>query len=172
MKKNLQNKSSGFTIIEVMIVLAIAALILVVVLIAIPQLQRNQRNAARRDILGRVKTELDNYAGNNNGQYPTDNNNATTGFSNGFRTRYLGCTNATTCGVNINDPRTGRPILMNNSDAIPVMNTAGDDNGGANINYSLGDICAGERPNGPGQARNYAIAVSLEGGASFCLDNR
>ena len=41
-----QSRSEGFTIIEVMIVLAIAAMILLVVLLAVPALQRNSRNTA------------------------------------------------------------------------------------------------------------------------------
>lgn len=40
-------KASGFTIIEVMIVLAIAGFIMGIVFVAIPQLQRNSRNSAR-----------------------------------------------------------------------------------------------------------------------------
>jgi len=44
MLKNIQKRSEGFTIIEVLIVLAIAGLIMVVVFIAVPNLQRNARN--------------------------------------------------------------------------------------------------------------------------------
>lgn len=68
MRKTIQNKDSGFTIIEVLIVLAIAALILVVVLIAIPQLQRNQRNSARQNDASRVVTSVQNWSANNNGR--------------------------------------------------------------------------------------------------------
>ena len=69
MLKNLLRKRSekGFTIIEVMIVLAIAGLILVVVLVAVPQLQRNQRNSARRNDASRVATAVSNWVSNNNG---------------------------------------------------------------------------------------------------------
>jgi type IV pilus assembly protein PilA len=61
-------KDGGFTIIEVMIVLAIAALILVVVLVAIPQLQRNQRNNARQNDTSRVLTAVQSWSSNNNGK--------------------------------------------------------------------------------------------------------
>jgi prepilin-type N-terminal cleavage/methylation domain-containing protein len=60
-------KDGGFTIIEVMIVLAIAALILVVVLVAIPQLQRNQRNSARQNEASRILVSVQNWSANNNG---------------------------------------------------------------------------------------------------------
>ena len=61
----------GFTIIEVMIVLAIAGLILVMVLIAIPQLQRNQRNTARQNDASRLATSVSTWSSNNNGAVPT-----------------------------------------------------------------------------------------------------
>jgi len=57
----------GFTIIEVLIVLAIAALILVVVLIAIPNLQRSQRNSARKSEASRILTAANTVVSNNNG---------------------------------------------------------------------------------------------------------
>jgi prepilin-type N-terminal cleavage/methylation domain-containing protein len=65
-------KAEGFTIIEVMIVLAIAGLIMVIVFIAVPQLQRNQRDNARQNTANRVESEFETFAGNNQGQYPVD----------------------------------------------------------------------------------------------------
>ena len=64
--KNLltKKKVSGFTIIEVMIVLAIAGLIMVIVFIAVPQLQRNQRDNARQNIANRERPEIETYDGN------------------------------------------------------------------------------------------------------------
>jgi prepilin-type N-terminal cleavage/methylation domain-containing protein len=47
MSKELTKKADGFTIIEVMIVLAIAGLIMLVVFLAVPSLQRNSRNEPR-----------------------------------------------------------------------------------------------------------------------------
>ena len=69
--KNALNKTyRGFTIIEVMIVLAIAGLIMVIVFFAIPQLQRNQRDNNRQSMTTRVKAELETYSSNNQGLYP------------------------------------------------------------------------------------------------------
>ncbi len=48
MLKDLKKKTDGFTIIEVLIVLAIAGLILLVVFLAVPSLQRNSRNSQYR----------------------------------------------------------------------------------------------------------------------------
>ncbi len=75
MENKIKKQSQGFTIIEVMIVLAIAALILVVVLIAVPQLQRNQRNSARANDASRVATSAANWSANNKGAtVPTSGN--------------------------------------------------------------------------------------------------
>lgn len=177
-KKNKTQK--GFTIIEVMIVLAIAGLILVVVLIAIPQLQRNQRNSARQANLARMVSEISNYAGNNNGKIPTSQ-----GEIDSMYQRYLGN------DVNTEDPTTGEstPIELSAFTAGPVSL---DDNP-AKISYDAttnvpsksegGDIgvayyqtdssCDGEQINTTGVGgRNFAVISILEGGAIYCLDNK
>lgn len=161
MRKNLLKKDEqGFTIIEVMIVLAIAALILVVVLVAIPQLQRNQRNQARQSMTARIVTEINNYAGNNNGQYPDANNTAWGDFVG----RYLDDPNA------YSDPLTDTNIAhQSNTTFNASRNLASFDPGEAN--YVVGSICDGEDIQ-PGEARNFSYQVGLEGGAVYCLDNR
>lgn len=67
MLKKLRNRESGFTIIEVLIVLAIAGLIMVVVFLAVPSLQRNSRNTARDSDAARVLAAVTNWVSNNNG---------------------------------------------------------------------------------------------------------
>jgi len=62
----------GFTIIEVVLVLAIAGLIFLMVFIALPALQRSQRNTQREDDLARVLTAANDYQTNNNGKSPWD----------------------------------------------------------------------------------------------------
>ena len=56
-----RSNQKGFTIIEVLIVLAIAALILLVVFLAIPGLQRSERNGRRRSDVAKIKLALYNY---------------------------------------------------------------------------------------------------------------
>lgn len=68
--KKLNRKDQGFTIIEVMIVLAIAALIMLIVFLAVPNLQRNSRNTGRKSDAGRVGTAATNFVSNNNGTLP------------------------------------------------------------------------------------------------------
>lgn len=70
MFKKLKKQSEGFTIIEVLIVLAIAGLIMLIVFLAVPALQRNQRNTSRRSDASRIGSAATNYATNNNGNLP------------------------------------------------------------------------------------------------------
>lgn len=66
-----QKRDQGFTIIEVLIVLAIAALILLIVFLAVPSLQRNSRNTQRKSDAANIAAAISNFAGNNNGALPT-----------------------------------------------------------------------------------------------------
>jgi prepilin-type N-terminal cleavage/methylation domain-containing protein len=63
-------KQSGFTIIEVMIVLAVAGLIMAIVFLAIPALQRSNRNTQRKNDATRLAGLVAEYNSNNNGQLP------------------------------------------------------------------------------------------------------
>ena len=74
---NSKRSLGGFTIIEVMIVLAIAALILLVVFLAVPALQRSQRNSARKSDAARIATSVVEYTANNQGALPTTAANCT-----------------------------------------------------------------------------------------------
>ena len=58
-----------------MIVLAIAGLILAVVFIAVPALQRNQRNSARRNDVAYVKAQLNQLVANRGNRIPAANEN-------------------------------------------------------------------------------------------------
>jgi prepilin-type N-terminal cleavage/methylation domain-containing protein len=71
--------SKGFTIIEVMIVLAIAGLILLIVFLAVPALQRNSRNTARKGDVGRVGSAATEFVSNNNGKLPAAGNASAAG---------------------------------------------------------------------------------------------
>lgn len=60
----------GFTIIEVVLVLAIAGLIFLMVFLALPALQRSQRDTTRRNELGEFRTQIVQYQSNNRGRVP------------------------------------------------------------------------------------------------------
>ncbi len=79
--KNKNNAMSGrslggFTIIEVVLVLAIAGLIFLMVFIALPQLQRAQRDTQRRNDLGKISQAITQFQTNNNGRLPSGANGA------------------------------------------------------------------------------------------------
>ena len=65
-----KGQQKGFTIIEVVLVLAIAALIFLMVFIALPALQRGQRDTARKQDANTVVTALNTWKGNHRGSMP------------------------------------------------------------------------------------------------------
>lgn len=67
MLKQSQKNNKGFTIIEVMIVLAIAGLILLIVFLAVPALQRSSRNTQRKTDIGTIGSAATTVVSNNNG---------------------------------------------------------------------------------------------------------
>lgn len=156
--KQLIGKEEGFTIIEVVLVLAIAGLIFMVVFLALPQLQRSRRDTQRRSDAGRVLAALESYASNHNGTYPvadaTDDgaNFGDYGDSNSFWGQYV-----ETGSTEMQDPSEGDYV-------ITFGGTGGVDAG--TLDYTLGEDCDGDSA-----ARNIAIQVGLEEG-SYCQDNK
>jgi prepilin-type N-terminal cleavage/methylation domain-containing protein len=67
----MQKQQKGFTIIEVLIVLAIAGLILLIVFLAVPALQRNSRNTQRKSDVSALLGATNEYIANHQGQIPT-----------------------------------------------------------------------------------------------------
>jgi len=63
-------RQQGFTIIEILIVLAIAGLIMIIIFFAVPALQRNSRNTQLRNDANVVLGFVNEYAANNNGTMP------------------------------------------------------------------------------------------------------
>jgi prepilin-type N-terminal cleavage/methylation domain-containing protein len=180
--KNLikSKKTSGFTIIEVMIVLAIAGLIMVIVFLAVPALQRNQRDNARQSIVNRVSAELTTYAGNNQGVFPflsTACGGTDTGKWCDFYNRYIVAGN-----INIKDPSTGANVFS--ATYVPVnIGTGACTPGNIPKTYTAGEfnVCLGARCNGESitnsgaanpQTRNYAVVLGLDrAGTVYCVDN-
>jgi prepilin-type N-terminal cleavage/methylation domain-containing protein len=71
LQKLQKRKESGFTIIEVLIVLAIAGLILLVVFLAVPALQRNSRNTTYRNEASRLVDGYGEISANSGGSVLT-----------------------------------------------------------------------------------------------------
>lgn len=74
--KQLKRNQSGFTIIEVMIVLAVAALIMLIVFLAVPALQRNARNTSRTADGSKIAAGVNECLSNKNGVVASCNSTA------------------------------------------------------------------------------------------------
>ena len=170
----------GFTIIEVVLVLAIAGLIFLMVFIALPALQRSQRNTQRGDDLSRILTAVNSYQSNNNGKLPfrTDGTNLT--IDDQFVARYVddNCETSdgeeyTSCGDQFTDPdgtiygfsyegnvssdgTTAEGETMDHIFHVYTNATCGDSEG--TVDLGSGD-------------RQVAIVYFMEGGAISCNDN-
>lgn len=82
MLDRIKKDNKGFTIIEVLIVLAIAGLIILIVFLAVPALQRNSRNTQRSNDAARVAGAINECLTNNNGNLTNCNNPAAAQLSN------------------------------------------------------------------------------------------
>jgi prepilin-type N-terminal cleavage/methylation domain-containing protein len=72
MLQNTKQRKEGFTIIEVLIVLAIAGLIMLIVFLAVPALQRNSRNTQQKNAAAAILATANEYQDINNGALPGD----------------------------------------------------------------------------------------------------
>ena len=183
-KMTTQNKK-GFTIIEVVLVLAIAGLIFLMVFIALPALQRSQRNTQRSDDMSRILTAANSYQSNNNGKTPFVNNDGTYSIAGTFIRRYIDETcpeteenpAAPTCdGSEFKDPDGNNYKMsydgsMNEEGVTGTVSQTWDENDHTIHVFtyaSCGD--EGSVVKGTGE-RQYAILYVQEGGAVTCNDN-
>jgi len=123
MFKNLKKRSEGFTIIEVMIVLAIGGLIMLIVFLAVPSLQRSQRNTNRNNDATRWAAAVTECLANHNNVTTTCN---TTGSAVQGAAQLTVNGAATTAVL----PATIPPSIINaatNSVAIVFANTCNAD---------------------------------------------
>ena len=93
-----KNNKKGFTIIEVVLVLAIAGLIFLMVFLALPALQRSQRDTQRKNDASRLRAAVTDYTSNNRGNLPWNGAN----LKSDFISKYITTNNTTT----FNDPST------------------------------------------------------------------
>lgn len=151
---NVQHKQKGFTIIEVVLVLAIAGLIFLMVFIALPALQRSQRDTQRKNDLSRAITAVNNYQSNNRGVLPSN-------WST-FISSYL-----TVNGDSFSDPDGTAYSFTQNTQANfdPTAFKSGV------IYYTTNAVCDGESVS-TGQGNNkVALQYKLEGGGTSCANN-
>ena len=193
----MKTNKKGFTIIEVVLVLAIAGLIFLMVFIALPALQRSQRNTQRSDDMSRILTAANSYQTNNNGKPPFTANDSGAGgtVAPTFVKRYVDETcgepsgddgiNYTCTGDEFRDPDGNNYKLKMEGSLNNEVATSDDDDAPAygTIDASWEDndhtihvftyaSCGDEGTvvKGTGE-RQYAILYVLEGGAVTCNDN-
>lgn len=165
---NTKQTVKGFTIIEVVLVLAIAGLIFLMVFVALPALQSGQRDTARRSDVSSVAAAVTDYSANNRGRVPTTAQLKT----------QLGAESATAATTNYAN-------LSNNSNNVVVASN--DPAGNKSTTDGLITVYPGLKcnPNPPatlpagnvslvaGSARQFATVTRIEAsnGAGYCLDS-
>ncbi len=163
MNKVQKQQDEGFTIIEVVLVLAIAALIMLMVFIALPALQRNQRDSARQNDVSRLQSALTNHKGRNRGQLPQANSGAYNNFF-GSSLRINNDAFADPSGENYD-----AQVIRTGSASQPQEFSADRAN---HIYFYPGASCDGENVTGniSTNARKVAIVKPLEGGGFHCTE--
>lgn len=162
-----EGSRGGFTIIEVVLVLAIAGLIFLMVFIALPALQRSQRDTQRRNDLGRLETAITQFQTNNNGRIPGGTAAGST-FPADFITQYL-VGKGGDPEEEFADPSLGayKIVLKPNSEASNTL-----EYGDATIYYYVQAKCEEDGKAVPSTGnRDYAIRYKLEGSGTYCQDN-
>ena len=168
-----QKTKKGFTIIEVVLVLAIAGLIFLMVFVALPALQRSQRDTQRRDDMARFMSQLNQYQANNNGATPTTGTgteaNLKTAYGN-FITDYL-----RVGGDSFVDPNgqnyTIESVTKCTNAASCTQKSVAADTAGAKIRVYTNATCNGEAPQYVSGDRKIAITYKLEGAGIYCGHN-
>ena len=154
---NIQQKEKGFTIIEVVLVLAIAGLIFLMVFIALPALQRNQRDTARKSDVTIVAAGVTSFSSNNRGAFPDalQIKSYATNVSDNSRTP-----DGTDANLRVNTV-TLTPLKPVDSE---IVVTKGTTCGAANTESVTF---------GKGSARQFTVVTKLEsgGGQVFCQES-
>lgn len=167
-------KKNGFTIIEVVLVLAIAGLIFLMVFIALPALQRSQRDSARRTEVGAVASAITSYMSNNRNNIPTAANIV----------QYI--TGESTGANQVPELESGIKVYVislsgDNPDLAPAVNETRGDAGDQLTVYAdqikvfFGYKCEDGGALSRGTSRQSAVAVALESGPAvgsiYCQTN-
>lgn len=152
---NVQKKKTGFTIIEVVLVLAIAGLIFIMVFTALPALQQGQRDTDRKHDVAKVLAAIQSYQSNNRNAMPSAND----AFAKYLDDTDNNGTVALTSGLTVTKSGTrGAQTVSGVSDT--------------NIVFVAEAKCGTENTVTAGGARQAAVLVQLEqGDAYYCESN-
>ena len=151
-------KQKGFTIIEVVLVLAIAALIFLMVFIALPALQKSQRDTARKNDVSVISGAVSSWQGNNrSGTFPT------AAQVREYADNVSGNTDLAVLTVGAAPSADDEAVTVANDATVVVYPEAKCDTVGASGAITL------DR----GTKRQYAVVTRLESGnnTGYCLDS-
>lgn len=177
--------SRGFTIIEVSLVLAIAGLIFLMMFIALPALQRSQRDTRRREDMMELISQVKKYQTNNRGALPGGGNKINDGGSlvvkansvggdntwAGFYNKYLGDNFIDPTGGSyelqvMNCGATGSGTDCNNSVLKSLPEASFPNN--YRIIVVLQATCSSEKAVVSSNPRKLAVLYRLEGAGVYC----
>ena len=193
MKKG-ERLKGGFTIIEVVLVLAVAGLIFAMAFIAVPALQRSQRDNTRRDDMTKFVTEVKRYQTSNRGNLPGAGNSSSSVIGvewdenwknqkpaantwDGFYASYLGERFRDPSGNNyklkIMDCKANRADSPCDSSVNTAINTLQSSSfGSGDYSYTMLVVtrgkCNGTSVVGSSSPRNLAVVYRLEGSGVYC----
>ncbi|MBQ6510950.1 hypothetical protein IJI94_03255 [Candidatus Saccharibacteria bacterium] len=151
-----------------MLVLAIAGLIFLMVFIALPALQRSQRDTQRRDDMSRFMSQIAQFSANNNGKIPE---NADVGSSSKtFEKNYMKQTGNVSTSEWV-DP-SGQEYIIK-YEKITSDKTISGSFDGKTVYYETQAKCGNGdgKVQKTGKARDYAVLFILEGSGIYCGDN-
>jgi prepilin-type N-terminal cleavage/methylation domain-containing protein len=154
----------GFTIIEVLIVLAIAGLIMVVVFLAVPALQRSGRNNAISTDANNLLTAVGNFSSNNNGVLP-DTLALTAGTSIKVSAAAGGNTETASVDKGVNS------VTVNPGTPLTTTTVSGATAGDIQLITGATAVCNSTKTglSGTGSPRSYVILYVAESGSGNSL---
>jgi len=167
------HKGVGFSIIEVVLVLAIAGLIFLMVFIALPALRSSQRDTERKQAVGTIISNYENYISSNRGALFTgtfsnfvSSGTATSPAGSGALYKYLVNGETDYTNIAVKTVGTGGVSVSAGTTASLTNNTVAD---GYVIIYN-GGSCGSVGSVEAGSAREFAVVGYVEsgGGSTYC----
>jgi prepilin-type N-terminal cleavage/methylation domain-containing protein len=163
-KRTKSSNNRGFTIVEVMFVLAIAGMIMLIVFLAVPALQRNSRNTQRKSDASRVAAALTDFVSNSNGALPNLGGNWATDCDTVVKDAgKLGAYNGTLgCSTTVDGSAVNTGQLAAGVGALSAPSAVRDA-------FLLDEkaVCSTSGSTHGGQSRQMALLYTVEGGSGY-----